>query len=178
LDITLPHIPCFIIGLDVIDMAGENHNNIDDHNIFKTRLNPSGGILSIEKAEVNKVNRISNETCGNCYGASLGCCNTCQDVRTAYIKIGWTINVENIKQCLREHFSEKLAKQKHEGCQIHGFFNINKVQGNIHIAPGISSQLIGQHVHDLTDFMGPDKNWVFIFLISGFFTYNQFLFFW
>ncbi len=37
----------------------------------------------------------NNETyCGDCYGGTSesGCCNTCEEVREAYIKKGWSFN--------------------------------------------------------------------------------------
>ena len=44
-----------------------------------------------------------NETyCGSCYGGELpesGCCNTCEEVREAYIKKGWSFsNPDTIEQ--------------------------------------------------------------------------------
>jgi hypothetical protein len=95
--------------------------------------------------------------CGSCYGANAlredGCCNTCQEVREAYVKMGWgMVNVKEIDQCIREGWLERLEKQSNEGCNIHGHLMVNKVRGNFHIAPGDAFQTNTMHVHDLKEF--------------------------
>lgn len=37
IDVTFPNAPCFIISLDVMDVAGEHHNDVD-HVIFIIKL--------------------------------------------------------------------------------------------------------------------------------------------
>jgi len=44
--------------------------------------------------------------------------------------------------------SEKL-KSMNEGCRLYGHVQVNKVAGNIHIAPGKSFQQHHMHVHDI-----------------------------
>ena len=74
------------------------------------------------------------------------CCNTCEEVREAYRKKGWAFNnAENIAQCEREGWSEKMRVQQNEGCDVYGYLEVNKVAGNFHFAPGKSFQQ--QHVH-------------------------------
>lgn len=95
--------------------------------------------------------------CGSCYGAKAlredGCCNTCQEVREAYVKMGWgMVNVKEIDQCIREGWLERFEKQSNEGCNIHGHLMVNKVRGNFHIAPGDAFQTNTMHVHDLKEF--------------------------
>ena len=55
--------------------------------------------------------------CGSCYGATgLDCCQTCDEVRAAYRKMGWTIsNIAEIEQV----GSSSEIKRKH-------FFKIKK----------------------------------------------------
>lgn len=40
--------------------------------------------------------------CGSCYGGSppaSGCCNTCEEVREAYVRRGWSfVNPDSIEQ--------------------------------------------------------------------------------
>lgn len=74
------------------------------------------------------------------------CCNTCEDVREAYRKKGWAFNSpEGIEQCNREGWTAKMKAQQKEGCQVYGYLEVNKVQGNFHFAPGKSFQQ--HHVH-------------------------------
>ena len=99
--------------------------------------------------------------CGNCYGAppppdaaKAGCCNTCDEVREAYASVSWAFGRgENVEQCEREHYSEKLDAQRDQGCRIEGGFRVNKVVGNFHIAPGRSFSNGPMHVHDLNNYL-------------------------
>lgn len=95
--------------------------------------------------------------CGSCYGAvSLredGCCNTCQDVREAYVKSGWgMVNVNIIDQCIAEGWIDRVQKRSNEGCNIFGNLLVNKVRGNFHFAPGEAFQTSSMHIHDLKEF--------------------------
>jgi Endoplasmic reticulum vesicle transporter len=56
----------------------------------------------------------------------------------------------SISKVDRANFSYKdiLQSQSHEGCNLAGFIQVNKVNGNFHIAPGRSFQINGMHVHD------------------------------
>ena len=45
-----------------------------------------------------------------------------------------------------------LASRKGEGCRIHGYARVNRIPGNIHIAPGVSFQIESVHLHDLRPF--------------------------
>ena len=41
-----------------------------------------------------------------------------------------------------------MLGQSREGCNLAGYFQVNKVSGNFHIAPGRSFSMRGVHVHD------------------------------
>ena len=98
--------------------------------------------------------------CGECYGAPApvnaqkkGCCNTCEEVREAYASVSWAFGRgQNVEQCEREHYGERLDEQRHEGCRIEGGIRVNKVVGNFHIAPGRSYSNMNMHVHDLQNY--------------------------
>lgn len=100
------------------------------------------------------------EYCGGCYGATPppnaqkpGCCNTCEEVREAYASVSWAFGRgENVEQCEREHYAERLDSQRKEGCRIEGGLRVNKVVGNFHIAPGRSFSNGNMHVHDLNNY--------------------------
>ena len=44
---------------------------------------------------VNKTSSNNETYCGSCYGGDVpesGCCTTCEDVREAYIRKGWSFS--------------------------------------------------------------------------------------
>ena len=164
MNMTFPHMPCYLLGIDVMDVAGEHQNNLP-HSMHKSRIDSMGRMLEKQKGTIGEPlhkeekHRVSgsNETyCGDCYGAEKpksGCCNSCDDVREAYDNSGWTFDSpDNIEQCIREGYSQRIAEQSREGCNIHGHIEVSKVQGNFHFAPGRSFQQGSAHVHDLHDF--------------------------
>lgn len=48
MDITFPHLPCFILSVDVMDVAGEHQNDVD-HDVIKTRIDPTGVVIQKSK---------------------------------------------------------------------------------------------------------------------------------
>jgi len=83
-----------------VDISGEQQRDIT-HNIVKTRLdNQSRPILNSASAELrndlDKLRETKDETyCGSCYGGvepENGCCNTCDEVRQAYVNRGWSFS--------------------------------------------------------------------------------------
>lgn len=60
---------------------------------------------------------------------------------------------DNVEQCEREHYGERLDSQRNEGCRIEGGLRVNKVVGNFHIAPGRSFSNGNMHVHDLENYL-------------------------
>lgn len=108
----------------------------------------------------DEATHLDPDYCGGCYGATpppngqkAGCCNTCEEVREAYASVSWAFGRgENVEQCEREHYGEKLDAQRNEGCRIEGDLRVNKVVGNFHIAPGRSFSNGNMHVHDLNNY--------------------------
>ena len=105
-DVSFPHIPCFLVGIDVMDVAGDFQNDIST-DMFKQRLDRSGNPIHKkkqgkvgEKTSHDIVEAKRNGTyCGNCYGASNGCCNTCDDIKAAYEKVAWSLkDLDNYEQ--------------------------------------------------------------------------------
>ena len=90
-----------------MDITGETQRDLA-HNIAKARLDQSGreigGTHSAElRNEVDVMNDQRQEGyCGSCYGGQEpenGCCNSCEDVRQAYINKGWSFtNPDNVEQ--------------------------------------------------------------------------------
>jgi hypothetical protein len=167
MNVTFPRVPCYLLSLDVIDISGETQQDIT-HNILKTRLTDTGvpvphshsGELRNELDKLNE--QKAADYCGSCYGGQEpegGCCNTCEDVRQAYVNKGWSFtNPDGIEQCIDEHWSEKLKEQSNEGCNISGRLRVNKVIGNIHFSPGRSFRSSSRNIYELVPYLRNDGN--------------------
>jgi hypothetical protein len=159
-----------VLSVDVMDVSGAHQDNVD-HFMHKSRLDSDGKLLEKTKSGIGE--NIRDDTrkaaaadyCGNCYGAVMppnGCCNTCEDVRTAYRNSGWTFTEpDKFEQCKNEGFSKLMEEQANEGCNVEGFMMVSKVQGNFHFAPGSSFEVQGYHAHDLNDFEKYHDKWRF-----------------
>lgn len=96
-----------VLSLDVMDISGETQRDIS-HNIVKTRLNSDGTQVPNSanmqlRNELDKLNAQRQDGyCGSCYGGTPpegGCCNTCDQVREAYVQRGWSFgNPDSIEQ--------------------------------------------------------------------------------
>ncbi|KAH8700600.1 putative COPII-coated vesicle membrane protein Erv46 [Talaromyces proteolyticus] len=177
LNMTFPRLPCEMLTLDVMDVSGEQQVGVA-HGVNKVRLSSAaegGRILDIEKLELHAKNEVAihldPDYCGECGGAPApdtakkpGCCNTCEEVREAYAVKQWAFGKgDNIEQCLREGYAEKIDAQRKEGCRLEGVLRVNKVVGNFHIAPGRSFTSGNIHAHDLETYLdksleGNDKH--------------------
>ncbi|KAK4046029.1 ER-derived vesicles protein erv46 [Microbotryomycetes sp. JL201] len=166
LDIDFPRVPCYLLSVDIMDISGEHQNDIH-HDVSKTRLTKDGkridGANSKElKGELEKVAAQRGPSyCGSCYGGTPptegpnpGCCNSCEDVREAYVRRGWSfVNPEAIEQCVSEGWTDKIKTQSDEGCNVAGKVRVNKVIGNFHLSPGRSFQSNSMHIHDLVPYL-------------------------
>ncbi|KAK7048490.1 Sec1-domain-containing protein [Favolaschia claudopus] len=168
MNITFPRVPCYLLSVDVMDISGETQRDLT-HNILKARLDEKGVFIesarSVElKNDVEQQLTINREPgyCGSCYGGlepESGCCQTCEDVRQAYVNRGWSFsNPDAIDQCKDEGWTEKLKEQSNEGCNISGRIRVNKVIGNIHFSPGRSFQTNSRSVYELVPYLRDDGN--------------------
>lgn len=166
LDVTFPQIPCDLITLDLMDAAGEIQLDIMSSGFSKTRLSNRGDELGSFEFDIDKelgeYPPASENYCGSCYGAldqtgnseiekisDKVCCQTCAQVREAYLEAGWSFfDGEGITQCEREGYVEKLNEHLLEGCRVQGYAQLNRIQGNIHFAPGYAFQNRRGHYHD------------------------------
>lgn len=128
INLTFPRVPCYrmscvctmntihrltfrtVLSLDVMDISGETQTDIT-HSITKLRLAengipvPGSRIQELQN-DIDKINeQRQNGYCGSCYGGlepESGCCNTCEDVRQAYVNRGWSFNnpdaIEQVRQ--------------------------------------------------------------------------------
>ena len=83
-----------------MDISGELQRDVS-HNILKMRLDAKGvPVPNSATTELrNDVELMSSHKdpnyCGSCYGGlepESGCCNTCEEVRTAYVNRGWSFS--------------------------------------------------------------------------------------
>ncbi len=171
-----------------MDVSGEQQNDISA-SVYKVRLDKEGNKISdsklgksiefvanfielgVKKPTENSTDVVDPNYCGDCYGGDpkiteenpKGCCNTCEAVREAYQRKGWSFSSpDNIDQCIKEGYVDKMREQANEGCNINGHLEVSRVAGNFHFAPGKSFQQAHMHVHDLHQFMqqmsGEDPN--------------------
>ncbi|KAI0826786.1 Sec1-like protein [Trametes gibbosa] len=167
MNVTFPRVPCYLLSLDVMDISGETQSDIT-HNILKTRLDERGTAIptTVITELQNDLDKINSQReggyCGSCYGGvepEGGCCNTCEDVRLAYVNRGWSFNrPDSIEQCVQEGWSEKLKEQATEGCNIAGRVRVNKVVGNIHLSPGRSFRTSSHNLYELVPYLRTDGN--------------------
>lgn len=100
-----------------MDISGETQTDIS-HNVLKRRLDTTGKPVPNSysadlRNEVDKMNDAKKTAeCGSCYGGlepPSGCCNTCEEVRQAYVNRGWSFsNPDSIEQ-VGEVLSVRLA---------------------------------------------------------------------
>jgi len=167
MNVTFPRVPCYLLSLDVMDISGETQRDLT-HNILKARLDPTGkpvpnAVSSELKNDIEKMSNVKEpDFCGSCYGGlepESGCCNTCEEVRAAYVNRGWSFsNPDAIEQCKDEGWSDKLKEQSNEGCNISGRIRVNKVIGNIHLSPGRSFQTNSRNIYELVPYLRDDGN--------------------
>ena len=178
-NVTFSALNCRDVSLVAMDVAGEHQLGID-HTIHKHRVDATGTPIGVKfRSELGKaaVSRDSEDSfggvdgknagagalaadyCGSCYGAGAKlpdgkdpCCNTCDEVRSAYETKGWDVSsVESTaEQCLREAKNPAAAAKKGEGCNIEGSLTVNKVAGNIHVALGKSRSVNGRLIHQFS----------------------------
>ena len=81
-----------------MDTSGELQRDIS-HDIIKTRLTSTGTVVPGSEvgelgSDIDKLSKQRTEGyCGSCYGGEPpegGCCNTCDSVREAYTRRGWS----------------------------------------------------------------------------------------
>jgi endoplasmic reticulum-Golgi intermediate compartment protein 3 len=177
LDITFPALACEDLHIDIMDVAGDSQLDVEE-TMVKQRLNRKGlamGKDEIVAANVHQTKLIEKKEilaeplpadyCGPCYGAHETddqCCNTCDALLEAYQKKRWRTDLVKLssEQCIREGRDKVDAKplKRGEGCQLSGYFMVNRVGGNFHIAMGEGVERDGRHIHTFNPEESPNFN--------------------
>lgn len=150
LDLTFLAINCHDAHINAMDVAGELQVNMH-HTIIKTRIDSKGHeIATIEEKHVEKA--LPADYCGSCYGAKhpadISCCNTCDDVKEAFLHSDLSLEeAEKKEQCVRETIETEKLAQDGEGCRFTGKMFVNRVAGNFHVALGRTFHRKGRMVH-------------------------------
>jgi hypothetical protein len=182
-DVTFHALKCGDVQLDAMDVAGDQQEP-DEHSIWKQRLTQDPELKPIGEPfrsflpwEQQMMDRAAQEKevpagfCGDCYGAEsprYKCCNTCEDVKEAYVARGWNAAqvAKTAVQCqskagrgegLPGHNEEQKGKDK-EACRIFGFMLVNKVAGNINVAMGDIHVEDSRHIHQFDPKKVPEYN--------------------
>ena len=85
-------------------------------------------------------------------GRRAACCNTCEEVQSAYRRRGWTFKPETAVQCTGKNAYDALdkgAKGVSEGCRIAGTLDLPAVAGNF-------LRGAGSHLKQANAFQGLD----------------------
>jgi hypothetical protein len=127
IDMTFPRLPCDLISLDVMDVSGENQNDVAK-GLKKLRVDKQGKTMPEDKSKkqhaehetsttsttlkVEESTKAANEStaldtpkCLSCYGAEASnfpCCNGCGAVRAAYRQRNWHFSPFGVEQCRKE----------------------------------------------------------------------------
>lgn len=100
-----------------MDASGEIQTDIVS-TMFKTRLDLFGKPMDVSKLDVGyNYEPPPADYCGPCYGGKSQredqCCNTCEDVKSAYAANGWAItDYKAIEQCAREQYAHNFIMAK------------------------------------------------------------------
>jgi hypothetical protein len=145
-DVFVTHMPCAYLHIDVIDTIKESDHTAHGRvrmERFDTQHHPI-----YQKIFMNDTESLPANYCGPCYSVSLGCCNSCKDVRRAFkLKRRPLPALATIEQCVREGYADQLKSMANESCRIHGSLAVHLHPGTLHIAPGDSYNCAHDHLH-------------------------------
>ncbi|RHY05754.1 hypothetical protein DYB25_008806 [Aphanomyces astaci] len=155
-DISYPALTCREAHMNAMDVAGDLQVNMH-HTVFKTRLAADGtpigeAMTHVPNAHPETLEPLPADYCGSCYGnthpSGLTCCNTCDQVKEAFMTSDKTLDdAESTEQCLRERGKEEVDSKNGEGCRLHGSMFVNRVAGNFHVGLGRTFHREGRLVH-------------------------------
>ena len=131
IDIEFPNLPCPVIDFEVIDSLKEKQEDSFSRIKLK-RYGKDGKIIKTAQTPKDMV-----ETCGSCYGAKSGCCNTCKEVKQAFKAKGKVPPaLATIKQCKAAVLDFNSIKE--EKCRLYGTVTVPPISGTVVISTGDS----------------------------------------
>merc|ERR1712137_691102 len=151
---------CSEVSVDAVDFNGEQQIAVD-REIYKLSRGEKDQDLGMYKRQT-EMGSSTGETylppgyCGSCYGASVAgkdqCCNTCDELKAAFRRYGRSEKLTNtLPQCVRERKYGVLPDEF--GCRVRGTIRVNKMEGNFHMAAGMSHpqqhQDHSHHIHHI-----------------------------
>ena len=122
-NISFPSLSCKDAHLNAMDVAGDLQINMH-HDVFKRRLDSKGEPIGDgSTTHIGGPPKLDPSYCGSCNGAERPdgekCCNTCDELKTAYMYHGWGLDkAEAAEQCTRELILAEREAQKGEGCRL------------------------------------------------------------
>lgn len=118
-DIEFHRIPCNSLGVDVMDVTGEQQLHVEQ-DITKTRIDYSGNALRDQNlAHLDAERRQNNDQ----------------------LTIEQLMGFGDMFKHLRMDDTHK------EGCRVRGNLHLQKVNGNFHLALGSAHEIHGKHIH-------------------------------
>ena len=159
-NMTFHSLTCAEVEVISMDVLGEHQMGVKT-TTHKHRLNKDGSTIGDKFLAPNSTElaaaALPPDYCGACYGADApanaakaGCCNTCDELKDGYTAKGWSMTdlYATAEQCVRENKDPAKDAMKGEGCNLEGFMDVNKVNGNFHMALGKSKSVDGRLIHE------------------------------
>jgi len=158
-------IPCDVVNIDVTDRFGGDDIAVEtksfqklpwkgDFPALKSEMDSGSGAwlkgIDYEDALWSKLGHRTNIDlpgrggCMPCYEATgrggIRCCNSCLTLKRAFIQAG-------IDESAALQYPQCSGQQRADGCMLYGYIEVNKVQGNFHVAVGESHLEAGKKHH-------------------------------
>lgn len=153
-NITFPHIPCYLLSFDFIDHVTQLPIPLDEVDMHKYRLartNKEDSFIVKGELDPDFMKSEVSKTPGSCYIDDHSKCYSCQEVFEVYNKKMFRPpSLYRIQQC--SSVVKKLQPMREEGCRIESQFRAVRVAGQFLIAPGISWYNEGMFIHNLDTF--------------------------
>jgi hypothetical protein len=140
-EILLPSLPCPFVNFGIIDGFKESHDNAFAR-VKLRRLDRQNRLI-----DTNWESKPYAVSCGSCYGASGGCCNSCKEVRRAFKARGRAPPpLSMIDQCRGSEIEYQMIKD--EQCRVSGTVVAPPIASTLYIAPGDTYGARKRHVAD------------------------------
>ncbi|KAM7459061.1 hypothetical protein BLSTO_00182 [Blastocystis sp. subtype 1] len=150
-NVSLFEIPCDKASIDLMDISGQQQMGVISR-IVKIDLDEANKPVNAAFSSVLEEDKL-DKNCGSCFGADVSnkCCNSCSELRNAYLKRGWdTWFIDYYAPQCRKDQPDRSNRAPAKGCMVWGVLEVNKVSGNFHIAAGHAQNRDSRHVHSFS----------------------------